>query len=340
MAVPPESLVFIGIPSLSIVCWGLLLAFPELRRSMWPRYSFRPPPWRLADVCGAWLALILLIFLITSIVQATTGNESHTGNQTIATSLQMHKGEKSVIRQRAHWAILLLSERPSISTLLLVVASAGVLGPLVEEIVFRLFFQGWLHTQELRWQRLRNRLRRFGGHRMISSSAEAQSLTHGSEPRKRGIPGGAVSVILSASVFALLHARSTDNVPDPETIRVLLWGRTFAYALFLACFFAFVAQRSPHLWRQLGLLRTSVLSDVALGLGWFTAAALPIYGLQFFLSTIVPENIVVDPLTILGVGIMLGTLYARTGRLLPSVVFHMSLNLTSLLLAWLVVHFQ
>ncbi|GIX02603.1 MAG: hypothetical protein KatS3mg112_1540 [Thermogutta sp.] len=340
MAFPPESVVFIGISSLSVGCWVLLFSFPGLRKRMWPRYSFRPPPWRLVDVCGAWLALILLILLITSVLQGTTTNESHSGQRTHTANLQMGRDKKSASAQRAHWAILLLNEQLSVSTLLLVVASAGVLGPLVEEIVFRLFVQGWLHGHELRWQRLRSRLRRFGRDRMAAASDEFGSLRFRPTFRERWVPVGAMSVALSASVFALLHARSTDNVPAPETIRLLLWGRTFAYVLFLVFFFAFVAQRNSSLWRQLGLVRSSILSDVALGLGWFSAAALPIYGVQFFLSSIVPEHIVVDPLTILGVGIILGALYARTGRLLPSVVFHMSLNLTSLLLAWLVVQFQ
>jgi len=340
VAVPPETVIFFALSFFSLVCWVTLLTFPKLRKRMWPRYSFRPPPWRLVDVCGVWLALILLILLFNSVVQGTSTRRSNDDRRSVTTVARIHGDEKSTSAQRAHWAILLLSERPSVSTLLLVVISAGVLGPWVEEIVFRLFFQGWLHAQELRWRRLRNRLGRLGRNRMTGPGDEFAFLKCRPTLRRRGIPVGAMSVVMSASVFALLHARSTENVPDPETIRLILWARTLAYALFLAFFSVFISRRASSLWRQLGLSRTRIFPDVALGLGWFAAAALPIYGLQFFLSSIVPESIVVDPLTILIVGVILGVLYARTGRLLPSIAFHMSLNLTSLLLAWLLLHSQ
>jgi len=52
------------------------------------------------------------------------------------------------------------------------------------------------------------------------------------------------------------------------------------------------------------------------------------------LSARFPAN-VADPLTLFLFSLILGTLYYRTHRILPAIVLHMTLNFTSLTLAWL-----
>ncbi len=74
--------------------------------------------------------------------------------------------------------------------------------------------------------------------------------------------------------------------------------------------------------------------DVALGLVAFMAVAAPIYVLQGVLQMHLKE-VAADPITLTVFAAVLGFLYFRTHRLVPSILLHMALNGTSLLLAGL-----
>jgi len=60
-----------------------------------------------------------------------------------------------------------------------------------------------------------------------------------------------------------------------------------------------------------------------------------IYGLNIVLSLLLPKSIAPDPLSLFFLAIVLGTIYYRTRRIVPSISLHMSLNFTSLVMAWL-----
>ena len=78
-------------------------------------------------------------------------------------------------------------------------------------------------------------------------------------------------------------------------------------------------------------------SRVKVGLGLVAAMAVvaPIYVIQVWLVLLLPHYIAVDPVPLFLFALVLGTLYYRTHRIVPAVVLHMALNLTSLVVAWL-----
>jgi membrane protease YdiL (CAAX protease family) len=74
--------------------------------------------------------------------------------------------------------------------------------------------------------------------------------------------------------------------------------------------------------------------DVGLGLGAALAVVPWVYVLQWGLTAALPESISPDPITLVPFAVVLGLLYYRTHRIVPSIVLHMALNATSLALAW------
>ena len=75
--------------------------------------------------------------------------------------------------------------------------------------------------------------------------------------------------------------------------------------------------------------------DMVLGAGMCLAVAPAVYGLQAALWFALPAGVPADPITMLLFGSVLGTLYYRTQRIVPSIAAHMALNGVSLALAWL-----
>ena len=78
----------------------------------------------------------------------------------------------------------------------------------------------------------------------------------------------------------------------------------------------------PGLWRK----------DVAIGLTAFAAVTGPIL-LSFAAIQPLADNLVLDPLPMFVLAMVLGTLYYRTHRILPSIVLHAAFNMTGVFLA-------
>ena len=78
----------------------------------------------------------------------------------------------------------------------------------------------------------------------------------------------------------------------------------------------------PGLWRR----------DVVIGLVAFAAVTAPILGSFAAIKQLAPA-VVLDPLPIFLLAIVLGLLYYRTHRILPSIVLHAAFNATSVLIA-------
>jgi membrane protease YdiL (CAAX protease family) len=58
--------------------------------------------------------------------------------------------------------------------------------------------------------------------------------------------------------------------------------------------------------------------------------AVPVFGLQWALKSVFPEHIAPDPIPLLLFASVLGFLYFRTHRIVPSIVLHMALNGTTM----------
>jgi membrane protease YdiL (CAAX protease family) len=68
----------------------------------------------------------------------------------------------------------------------------------------------------------------------------------------------------------------------------------------------------------------------------FLTIAAPLYLLQFAIAMVtIPRGIAPDPFTLFPFALVLGYLYYRTHRIVPSMALHLALNGTSLLLAWI-----
>jgi hypothetical protein len=84
----------------------------------------------------------------------------------------------------------------------------------------------------------------------------------------------------------------------------------------------------------LGYGHYSPASQIRVRLLAFGAVAAPLYFMQGTLGTLMPGSPWVDPITLTCFALVLGTLYYRTHRIVPSIVLHMALNATSVAMAW------
>jgi membrane protease YdiL (CAAX protease family) len=189
--------------------------------------------------------------------------------------------------------------------------SAVVVAPIVEEFFFRVLLQGWLEAGQ---RRLRPQMPTLG----------------------RLVPGALGPILLTALLFARVHFRvDTPMLPASFLTLILaadgaakLVAMTFAVVLLRAGFGATVA--------DLGWVRERFLADVGLGLLAFAAVAAPIYAAFLLLGNLVlPKYLAPDPFVLFPFALVLGILYHRTHRIVPAIVLHMSLNATSLAMAWL-----
>jgi membrane protease YdiL (CAAX protease family) len=224
-------------------------------------------------------------------------------------------GEPPPARQAAdakpsteHGVLVLLREERSLTTLALCLAAAVLVAPITEEVFFRLLLQGWLEGMERRWRREL----RFS----------------------RGVLRGALPVLFSSLAFALPHSREAGLPPGADTIfHAMVCGMlanlaTMGFALALA------QVRTGATPVDLGLRRSELLHDLGLGLAAALAVVPWVYVLQLFLAAVLPERVSPDPYTLVPFAMVLGLLYYRTHRIVPSIVLHMALNATSLALAW------
>lgn len=208
-----------------------------------------------------------------------------------------------------HHLVILLKESHTLPTFLLCFLSAVIVAPIVEEFLFRLVLQGWLEAVE---RRLRRRIAFL----------------------RQWVPG-AVPVVLVATLFAGIHYRAPSLPVDVRTIVGLIIANLAAYVAVLTFGFGLLRWDAGARADDLGIVRGKWLDDLRLGVLTFVAFAAVIYLLKLSLSVPFGEN-VADPLALFPFALALGVLYYRTHRLTPCIVLHMSLNFTSLIMAWFV----
>jgi membrane protease YdiL (CAAX protease family) len=74
---------------------------------------------------------------------------------------------------------------------------------------------------------------------------------------------------------------------------------------------------------------------VGLGVLVFLAISVPVFGLKLGLEKLLRGSPIVDPIALLLFALVVGTLYYRTHRIVPSMAAHMALNATSVWILWL-----
>lgn len=209
---------------------------------------------------------------------------------------------------REHPLVVLLQSRPHLGMFLFCALVAVIAAPLFEEFLFRLLLQGWLEAVE-------NRLRR----RFLWL--------------RKSLPG-AMPVLMVALLFAGQHSREPSPEPDVDLLITKMGAFAAAALLTLAFGVWLVRVRAGATVADLGIVPEKFWADVRLGVLTFVAIAAPIYTLQDLLARSFP-NTVPDPVTLFFFAIALGVLYYRTHRIVAPIALHMSLNATSLIVAWI-----
>jgi membrane protease YdiL (CAAX protease family) len=247
---------------------------------------------------GRDVALIFLAYLLPALVALGLSWVFHVHG--VAEPARSGKEEIT------HPVLILAQGNPGALTLLFCVFTVVVVAPIVEEVLFRLVLQGWLEAVETASRR-----------RRLFWSPE-----HGFWP-----------VAMTSVLFASLHFRTAQPPLSPKEIVALLAQMALWNLATLAFALAWLRLRRGATWTDFGFVPASLLGDIRLGILAFLAVAAPIYLLQAVLQWLL-QGIAADPITLTWFAIVLGVLYFRTHRLVPSIVLHMALNGTSLAIAW------
>jgi len=198
---------------------------------------------------------------------------------------------------------LIEHDKNSPTVLLIVVLCLVVAAPLVEELLFRLLFQGWL-TATL----IRSRI-----------------------PHANVVAIGVVSVC-----FALLHAGNSVAL-DKQTLFFMLGALAVANLLVFLLgiiYLSFIRNVSiPRYFFGSGRYFPPRFLTYT---GYCLLALVFIFGVSAALDKVCPD-VNTDPIPIFFFSLLLGTLYSKTQNLSYCILLHALLNGTSLIIVWLTV---
>ena len=141
-------------------------------------------------------------------------------------------------------------------------------------------------------------------------------------------------MLVSSLAFAWTHCRRPETPPGPDVILHGLACQMFANIATLGFALALVSVRAGATPVDLGFSRKELVRDIGLGLGAALAVVPWIYAINILFAQLVPEGVPADPYTLVLFAAVLGLLYYRTHRIVPSIVLHAALNAASVALAW------
>ncbi len=295
-------LVSVGLPLLglgSLTVWAVVA--DRLRRGepVVPYEPRRQVPWGPGHV----LAVPLIFFAVVGLMalSASSWFPLDRAERDSPPEAAAHAEKKP---QRAHPLVIALEAEPGLAAVLVAVFAGVVAAPLSEEFLFRLLLQGWLEKVERRWRRRLAVLRRLAL--------------------------GLLPVLVATSTFALLHFHTATTIDDPRRYlrAVALEAAARLVTIGLALWLLRSTVRATA--KDLGFVPARFWADVRLGLLASVAVLVPLYLLQFGLLHVFPENVSPDPVSLFFFTLVLGSLYFRTHRIVPSIVLHVVLNGTSL----------
>ncbi|MCC6125851.1 MAG: CPBP family intramembrane metalloprotease [Pirellulales bacterium] len=273
--------------------------------------AYRPrkfTPWTGWDL----LTILLFYMLLLSTIQFGIFLAEEVGGRRM---IERGGERPAAVRKRgettttAHPLAQLLKDKNPLA-LALALAVGVVIAPIVEEVFFRLLLIGWLESSERRWRRKLRNLLRF-------------------------VPRGMLPIILSSLVFASLHYRTESPEIEETNLILSLSAAGIVNLLVLAFSLVWVHRHSGATPKDLGWDAERFREDVLAGVTAFFAIALPIFALQIDLTYyLLPKGYAPDPITLFFFAIVLGLLYYRTHRIVPSIVLHMLLNASSLAMVW------
>lgn len=206
-----------------------------------------------------------------------------------------------------HPAARVLMESGNPWALALCVVTVVVVAAIIEEFLFRLVLQGWLEAVERRLSRRMPQLRRT-------------------------VPG-ASTLLISSILFALLHYREPAPPMDLRRIVLGMGVQAVMSLVTLAIAVVLLRFRTGATLEDLGIVPRMAGKDVKLGLATFFAVFPFVYLVNFVAHTLLPADVVADPIPILFLALALGTLYCRTHRIVPAIVLHMAFNASGVAIA-------
>jgi membrane protease YdiL (CAAX protease family) len=281
--------------------WGGVSVWYVIAARLWrgepvlPVEPRRPVPWTGLDLAGILLFHTLALVAVGGMAVAVLGRAACDPLARGGTD-RSHQIEQ--LFSGAAWPVMLACT-----------ITAVVIAPVVEEIFFRLLLQGWLEGVD---RRLRPAMPTLG----------------------RWIRWGTLPVLLVAILFAMLHFRIEGPRYHREFLLFMMLGQGAARILTAAFAVILVVVVRGAKAADLGWRLEKLPTDIGLGLAGFFAVAVPIYAIQIYLTGKLPSYLAPDPITLLFFAAMLGVLYLRTHRILPSMVAHMALNGTTMLFLW------
>ncbi len=264
-----------------------------------PYQPRRPVLWGGVDVIVALVVCYALEVVAATVVRAALGAEA-------VRPPAIYDPEKTDV---SHYVARLM-ESAGPRTLLLCLISVVVIAPIVEEFFFRVLLLGWLDKLERRSRKRLPTLRRFA-------------------------PYGLWPILLSSFLFAMMHFRAGPTEINKKAFAWFLAGDGVAKLLTAGFMAGWLRWRVGATATDFGLLPKNLLGNVRLGLIAFLMMTVPVYGLQFVASQLLPKYVAPDPIPLFLLAIMLGLLYYRTRRIVPPVTLHAALNATSFAVMWL-----
>jgi membrane protease YdiL (CAAX protease family) len=256
-----------------------------------------PVPWRGIDV--------LVVFLVY--LAAPSGAMLLSMGWFDLGDVQTPAVSQAAPLRAEHPAARVLEESGDPWALALCIAAVVLVAALIEEFLFRLVLQGWLENVENR------SLRRL--------------------PQFRGMVRGTVAVAVSSILFAMVHYRPSQPPVNLRLITFSLAVQAIASLLTLGFAVSLLRFRTGATLRDLGVVPEKLAADVKLGLLAFLAVTPPVLLVHIAVRTLLPQNLVADPIPIFFLALALGVLYFRTHRIVPAIVLHMAFNATGVVMA-------
>lgn len=259
-----------------------------------PEDDLHRPPWSGFDVFLLFFFHLLIVASTVSTITEWAGVRPPPSSD-----VQVSSTEDDSKTTTEHPITQLIRQHPSLTVLLVAFFSAVLAAPLTEEFFYRLLLQGWLE--------------------------KASATVRRVDPMLRFIfPPGVFSVAIASVIFASLHAGARRQL-ETDFLFYSLLGLGVGNLLSLTFSVGFLAVVRGAKWRDFGIIPNWILRDFLLAVALFLPTVLPVLYVNAILSGMFPQS-VVDPVPLLLFALILGTIFYRTGRLLPCVFLHVFLN--------------
>ena len=258
-----------------------------------------PVPWGGFD-----LLVVLLFYLVVQ--SAVIGVE----RKVFGPDAFQHSVVQASDEEDAAHPLTKLVAAANVWILLLCFVSAVVAAPVAEEFAFRVLLQGWFQALERRWRRKMPTLRRI-------------------------LPRAAGPIFLASLLFGAMHFRVAGPPLDERSLVAMMIGNVVGNLLTLGFAIGYLRWHVGATAADLGWAPRKLPRDIGLGLIAFAAIVVPIFAIQYALVALLAAlkiPVAPDPIPLFLLAIVLGTLYFRTHRIMPSIVVHAALNATSLAL--------